>query len=99
MSDEEAANSRGARKERVGRVVSDAMNKTIVVTVERRVRHPIFGKEMRAFTRLHVHDENNEARVGDRVRVVETRPLSRMKRWRLGGIVARANPAAVEAQP
>lgn len=98
MTEDSTADMRGNRKERIGRVVSDAMNKTIVVAVERRVRHPIFGKEIRRFTRLHAHDEANEARQGDRVRIVETRPLSRMKRWRLCEIIARANPASQEAQ-
>jgi small subunit ribosomal protein S17 len=81
---------RGHRKERVGEVVSDAMDKTIVVRVERRIRHALYGKEMRTYSKFHAHDEANEARKGDRVRIVETRPISRMKRWRLLAIVDRA---------
>lgn len=80
---------RGHRKERIGEVVSDAMDKTIVVRVERRVRHALYSKEMRFYTKFHTHDEKNEARKGDRVRIVETRPLSRLKRWRLLEIVSR----------
>ncbi len=98
MSEEAATKKRGNRKERIGRVMSNAMDKTIVVAVERRVRHPIFKKEIRRFSRLHAHDEDNEARVGDRVRVRETRPLSRRKCWRLCEILIRANPASEEAQ-
>lgn len=82
---------RGQRKRREGRVVSDAMDKTIVVLVERRVRHPLYGKELRRFSKFYVHDEKNEARVGDTVRIEETRPLSRLKRWRLVEIVTRGS--------
>jgi small subunit ribosomal protein S17 len=74
---------RGVRKEREGVVVSDAMDKTIVVRVERRFRHPTYGKEIRRFKKFYAHDEKNEAGPGDVVRIVETRPLSRLKRWRL----------------
>ena len=74
---------RGKRKERVGFVVSNAMQKTIVVRVERRVRHPVYEKEMRLHSKCYVHDEENKAKVGDHVRIAETRPLSRLKRWRL----------------
>ncbi len=81
---------RGHRKERVGEVVSDAMDKTVVVRVERRIRHALYGKEMRTYSKFHAHDEKNEARKGDRVRIVETRPLSRLKRWRLLEIVGRS---------
>lgn len=81
---------RGHRKERVGEVVSDAMDKTVTVRVERRVRHPLYGKEMRTFTKFHAHDEANEAKQGDRVRIVETRPLSKLKRWRVLSIESRA---------
>ncbi|OQW97882.1 MAG: 30S ribosomal protein S17 [Verrucomicrobia bacterium A1] len=80
---------RGHRRERLGEVVSDAMDKTIVVRVERRIRHALYGKEMRSYTKFHAHDEKNEAHKGDRVRIVETRPLSRLKRWRLLEIVSR----------
>ena len=89
MSDE-AVVSRGIRKERVGVVVSDVQDKTIVVNVERRTAHPLYHKVVKVSKKFAVHDENNEARKGDTVRIVETRPLSRNKRWRLVEIVARA---------
>ena len=85
---------RGVRKERKGVVVSDKMDKTIVVRVTRRIRHPLYGKEMSQSRKFHVHDEANEAKIGDTVRIVESRPLSRLKRWRLVEIVERANPTA-----
>ena len=85
---------RGVRKERKGVVVSDKMDKTIVVRVTRRIRHPLYGKEMSQSRKYHVHDEANEAKTGDTVRIVESRPLSRLKRWRLVEIVERANPTA-----
>jgi len=75
--------SRGHRKVREGRVCSAVGNKTIAVLVERRVRHPLLGKELRVSKKIHAHDENNEAKIGNVVRVMETRPISRMKRWRL----------------
>jgi small subunit ribosomal protein S17 len=75
--------TRGVRKGRTGVVVSDAMDKTVVVVVERRERHPVYGKELRRFKKFYVHDEKNIAKKGDRVKIVETRPLSRLKRWRL----------------
>jgi small subunit ribosomal protein S17 len=78
---------RGVRKARVGRVVSCAMRKTIVVEVERRKRHPLYGKEMRLQKKFYAHDEKNEAQAGDKVRIIETRPLSRLKRWRLAAIL------------
>lgn len=81
---------RGSRKERVGVVVSDAMDKTITVKVERLVRHPKYKKRIRRSSKFLAHDERNEARVGDTVRIVETRPLSARKRWRLARIVTRA---------
>jgi len=74
---------RGHRKERVGEVVSNKMTKTVVVRVERRFRHAKFNKIVTAFTKFYAHDEKNEARIGDLVRIQETRPLSRLKRWRL----------------
>jgi len=79
--------ARGHRKKRVGIVLSDRMNKTIVVRLERRVRHPIYGRVIRKWTKFKVHDERNSAKVGDKVRIVETKPLSREKRWRLMEIV------------
>jgi small subunit ribosomal protein S17 len=81
---------RAARKERRGVVVSDTQDKTIVVTIERRTTHGLYGKTVKRNKRYHVLDENNEAGVGDTVRIVETRPLSRLKRWRLAEIVERA---------
>ncbi|MEZ5300643.1 MAG: 30S ribosomal protein S17 [Verrucomicrobiales bacterium] len=77
------ADSRGLRKTRVGVVVSDKMAKTIVVAVERRVPHPKFHKIVRRTSKLYAHDESGEAKVGDKVRVMETRPTSKLKRWRL----------------
>jgi len=74
---------RGVRKTRTGVVISAAMTKTIVVRVERKKRHPLYGKEMREFKKFYAHDEESKAKVGDKVRIVETRPLSRLKRWRL----------------
>ncbi len=81
---------RGSRKERVGMVVSDRPDKTVTVSVETMVRHPLYKKRIRRSKRFMVHDERNEARVGDTVRIIETRPLSARKRWRLANIVSRA---------
>ena len=81
---------RGMRKTRVGVVVSDKMDKTIVVAVKTRVRHPLYGKIMNRTTKIKAHDENNECGIGDTVRVMETRPLSRDKRWRLVEIIEKA---------
>jgi small subunit ribosomal protein S17 len=81
---------RGSRKTRVGLVVSDKMQKTIVVAIERRVPHPVYGKMVTHTTRLKAHDEENSAKTGDTVRIMETRPLSKDKRWRLVEIVNRA---------
>ena len=81
---------RGLRKKRLGRVVSDKMEKTIVVAVETKVRHPLYGKTVNKTTKFKVHDENNEAKINDRVSIMETRPLSKDKRWRLVEIVERA---------
>jgi small subunit ribosomal protein S17 len=82
--------SRAARKTRVGLVVSDKMEKTVVVSIERRVQHPVYGKMVRRTKRLKAHDENNDARTGDTVRIMETRPMSKDKRWRVVEIVERA---------
>ena len=79
-----------SRKTRVGKVVSDKMDKTVVVIVEDRVAHPIYKKIIKRTYRLKAHDENNSCGVGDRVRVMETRPLSRDKRWRVVEIVEKA---------
>ena len=81
---------RGRRKVVQGVVVSDKMDKTIVVLVEDRVKHPLYGKVMTKSSRLKAHDEANDAGIGDRVRVMETRPLSATKRWRLIEVVERA---------
>lgn len=82
---------RGTRKERVGDVISNKMAKTIVVRVERRFPHPRFKKVVTAFTKFYAHDEKAEARVGDKVRIEETRPLSKLKRWRLVEVVEKSS--------
>ena len=71
-------------------MTSDKADKTIVVLIERRVRHPLYGKEIRLTSKVHAHDEDNRAKIGDVVRVMETRPLSRLKRWRLVDIISAA---------
>ncbi len=81
---------RGLRKTRVGKVVSDKMDKTVVVEIQERVRHPLYGKIMNQTSKLKAHDENNECGIGDTVRVMETRPLSKSKRWRLVEIIEKA---------
>ena len=81
---------RGMRKTRVGVVVSDKMDKTITIVVKYRVRHPLYGKIMNRTTKIKAHDENNECGIGDTVRVMETRPLSHDKRWRLVEIIEKA---------
>lgn len=88
MSEKEV--SRGHRKERVGVVLSDVQDKTIVVTVDRRTPHPLYKKIVKVRKKFTAHDENNEARKGDTVRIAETRPLSKNKRWRLIEIISRA---------
>jgi small subunit ribosomal protein S17 len=82
--------ARGRRKVRVGVVVSEAMDKTVLVRIDRTMRHPRYKKTVARSTKLAAHDENNDAHVGDTVRVVETRPLSKTKRWRMVEIVERA---------
>jgi small subunit ribosomal protein S17 len=81
---------RASRKVRVGKVVSDGMDKTIVVAVETLVRHPLYGKTIKSTTKLYAHDEENQCGVGDVVEVMETRPLSKTKRWRLVSVVEKA---------
>lgn len=81
---------RNLRKTRVGKVVSDKMDKTIVVAIENSVKHPLYGKIVKRTYKLKAHDENNECKVGDKVKVMETRPLSKEKRWRLVEIVEKA---------
>ena len=90
MSEAIEAAARGIRKERVGVVVSDVQDKTIVVRVERRTAHPLYRKIVKVSKKFTAHDENNEAKKGDTVRIVETRPLSKSKRWRLMEIISRA---------
>jgi len=85
-----AAVERNSRKTRVGMVVSDKMQKTVVVSIERRVQHPVYGKMVRRTTKLKAHDEQNVAKTGDTVRIMETRPLSKDKRWRVVEIIERA---------
>ena len=82
--------SRGQRKTRVGSVVSDGMDKTIVVSVERRFAHPLYGKQVTRHKKYYADDQENQAREGDVVRIVETRPLSKKKRWRLVEVVQKA---------
>lgn len=81
---------RKLRMTRTGRVVSDKMNKTIVVAVERRIKHPLYGRVIKRTTKLYAHDEKGQAKVGDTVRIMEARPLSRLKRWRLVEVLASA---------
>ncbi|MFA5523683.1 MAG: 30S ribosomal protein S17 [Tissierellales bacterium] len=81
---------RGNRKVRTGRVVSDKMDKTIVVAIETFVSHPLYGKMVKKTSKFKAHDENNECKAGDKVKIMETRPLSREKRWRLVEIIEKA---------
>ena len=78
------------RKTRVGMVVSDKMDKTVVVAIQEHVKHPKYGKVIKRTVKIHVHDENNECNVGDKIEVMETRPLSATKRWRLVNIIEKA---------
>lgn len=87
---EQTTVKRNARKERIGKVVSNKMQKSIVVAVERRVKHPIYGKFMKKTSKFMAHDEKNECNIGDVVRIMETRPLSKRKRWRLVEIIEKA---------
>jgi small subunit ribosomal protein S17 len=81
---------RGVRKSRTGIVTSDKMDKTVVVSVTERIRHPLYGKIITRAKKFHAHDEKNEAHVGDKVRITECRPLSRMKHWRMVEIVTKS---------
>lgn len=83
-------NDRGLRKVRIGRVVSDKMDKTIVVKVEDFIRHPIYGKRVKRTNKFKAHDENNTCGIGDKVKIMETRPLSKDKRWRLVEVIEKA---------
>ena len=87
MAENTITAERNLRKTRIGVVTSNKMTKTITVAVERKVKHPIYGKFVKKTTKFHAHDEKNEASIGDVVRIMETRPLSKTKRWRLGEIV------------
>lgn len=93
----ETNTDRSQRKERVGEVISNKMAKTIVVRVERRFRHQEFKKVVTRYRKFYAHDEKSEARPGDRVRIMETRPLSKLKSWRLVEVIERANPAEAAA--
>ncbi len=85
----EASTAKGRRKVRTGTVVSDRMDKTVVVSVERRLAHPLYGKQVSRRKRYHAHDDANDYRVGDIVRIEETRPLSKKKRWRVLDLIQR----------
>ncbi|MBD3289978.1 30S ribosomal protein S17 [candidate division KSB1 bacterium] len=84
------SNQRGRRKTKIGTVVSDKMDKSRVISVERFLRHPLYGKFVRKTSKFMAHDENNESHTGDTVRIMETRPLSKRKRWRLLEVVEKA---------
>ncbi len=88
-----ATENRGTRKERLGRVVSNKMDKTIVVSVERRFPHPRYKKVVKSFKKFYAHDEKNEAKIGDVVLIEETRPMSKLKRWRLTQVLEKAEEA------
>jgi len=90
MSEQVQVEERNSRKTREGLVVSDKMDKTVVVTVEDRVKHPLYGKVLRRTSRLKAHDEQNSCGIGDRVLIMETRPLSATKRWRVVEILEKA---------
>ena len=90
MSDNAATDERARRKTREGLVVSDKMDKTVVVSVEDRVKHALYGKVLRRTSKLKAHDEQNECGIGDRVLIMETRPLSATKRWRVVQVVEKA---------
>jgi small subunit ribosomal protein S17 len=89
MSEVDTA-KRGSRKQRDGEVVGRSGDKTAVVMVQRRTQHPLYGKTMRKRKKYHVHDENNELKQGDKVRIVETRPISRSKRWRVARVIEKS---------
>ncbi len=81
---------RALRKTRTGRVISDKMNKTVVIAIEDHVKHPVYGKIVKRTKKIHAHDENNQCGIGDFVEVMETRPLSKTKRWRVTEIIEKA---------
>ena len=84
------AGSKTTTRPLIGRVISDRMNKTVTVLVERRVKHPLYNKYVRRSTRIHVHDETDDCKVGDSVSIVQCRPLSKTKAWRVNEVIARA---------
>lgn len=86
----ETKSTRAMRKRRVGIVVSDKMDKTVVVVVADSIRHPLYQKIVRRTRKFHAHDENNDAKLGDRVEIVETRPISKLKHWRVTEVIERA---------
>ncbi|GMQ82433.1 MAG: 30S ribosomal protein S17 [Rhodothermia bacterium] len=86
----QSTTERSARKERIGTVVSNKMDKSVLVAIKRQIKHPIYGKFIKRTTKLMVHDEQNDAGEGDTVRIMETRPISKHKRWRLVEVVERA---------
>jgi small subunit ribosomal protein S17 len=90
MAESTTSVERNLRKERLGIVVSDKMEKSIIVTEETKIKHPLYGKFMKRTKKYHAHDEKNDAKVGDTVKIMETRPLSKTKRWRLVEVVERA---------
>jgi small subunit ribosomal protein S17 len=90
MAEMEKTDERGSRKVRIGTVLSDRMDKTVIVGVERRVAHPMYGKRVVRTKKFYAHDEAGDAKQGDLVRIVETRPLSKQKRWRVVEVVERA---------
>lgn len=92
----DSKSQRGVRKNREGVVISDSMDKTVVVSVERRFRHPTYGKEITRSKKYYAHDEKNEAHKGDVVRIAETRPLSKLKRWRLIEVLKKGKATALE---
>lgn len=89
QNEQQAAGQRNSRKVRTGVVVSDKADKTVTVLIERRFAHPLYGKGVARSKKYHAHDENNEYRIGDTVRIVETRPLSKIKRWRVIELIER----------
>jgi len=90
VTDEQTTTERARRKTRTGVVLSDKMDKTVLVRIDRKVKHPVYGKIVKRSSKLAAHDEQNDAHVGDTVRVMETRPLSKSKRWRVVEVVERA---------
>ena len=90
MAESTTSVERNLRKERLGIVISDKMEKSIIVTEETKIKHPLYGKFMKRTKKYHAHDEKNDAKIGDTVKIMETRPLSKTKRWRLVEVVERA---------